>query len=78
MGPHRIYEKTAGHPLPGGRQEILQHLLCGIAHDGFGFEEVLKPVIAPFAAIARLLIPAKRRVQINGCPVQVHIACPQL
>ena len=49
-----------------------------VSHHGFHLEEFLEAELAPFAAIAGLLVAAERRFEVGACPVQVHIAGAQL
>src|SRR5690606_37886820 len=47
------------------------------AHNRLHLEEVLEPVLAPLAAVARLLVAAERRVRVAGGAVQVDHAGAQ-
>src|SRR6185437_11451293 len=48
------------------------------AEHGLGLEEFLEAMLAPFAAIARLLVAAERGGEIGAGAVQMHVAAAQL
>ena len=62
-------DTESGKLLGSLRRERPQH--------GLDFEELFKPVDAPFAAVARSLIAAKRRGRIGESIVDMHVARPQ-
>ena len=65
-------EKKSG--LEDPRSQGLRRL---IAQHGFHFQEFLEAVFAPFAARARLLVAAERRVEVGAGAVQVDVAGAQ-
>src|SRR5688572_20415917 len=44
------------------------------ADHGLGLEELLETVVAPLAAVARLLVAAERRAEVGRCPVDADLA----
>src|SRR5207244_6533547 len=45
-----------------------------VAEDGLQLEELREPRLAPFAAVAGLLVAAKRGAEIGLCTVHVHVS----
>ena len=67
-------DKDPGRCETRVRSVRLFHCLCclgGVSENGLGLEELLEAVDAPFAAVARLLVAAERRVEVDaGAPLR--------